>query len=215
VLFAQPPRGFGRVFTDYRVTKVPVAFSFQVNPKLAVGASVNVYIGQFAVSPLPYKVFDLDALGQRYYRRGRAGQPVDRDAPGRVLLPAHADDEHRRVGDVPQNFSPYEWNALGANGAANYGIGRVVDFDLDGPLIHQLRDGAQARRDAARDRRDVHEVTQGVEVRQPGGIIDGIVYPSAGATSGRSRQAFSIADRYARRARRLQLQPDALRKEVV
>ena len=67
ILFAQPPQGFGRIFTDYRETKIPVAFAYQVTPKLALGASLNVYMGEFAVSPLPYKVFDLDQSGNRFY----------------------------------------------------------------------------------------------------------------------------------------------------
>jgi hypothetical protein len=76
ILFAQPPSGFGRIFTDFRETKIPVAMALQLTPKLAVGASLNVYLGEFAVAPLPYKVFDTDANGNRWYLKGRADQPV-------------------------------------------------------------------------------------------------------------------------------------------
>src|SRR5262249_29461278 len=73
LLFAQPPTGFGRIYTGYQVTKVPVAFGFQVNPKLSVGASLNVYVGQFYVAPLPDGTFDTAANGDRWYPE--AGKP--------------------------------------------------------------------------------------------------------------------------------------------
>ena len=58
LLFAQPPNGFGRIWTGYQLTKIPVAFGFQVTPKLSVGASLNIYVGQFSVAPLPDGIFD-------------------------------------------------------------------------------------------------------------------------------------------------------------
>ena len=179
VLFSQPPRGFGRIFTDYRVTKVPVAFAFQVNPKLAVGASVNIYIGQFAVSPLPYKVFDVDALGQRYYPGADA--LVNRWTVTPQVGFYYQHTPMMSIGasvTFPQNFSPYEWNALGANpGTANYGISRLVDFDLDGPLIISFGTAfTRAKTQLAID--GMFTKYKGVEgFGSPGGIIDGIVYP--------------------------------------
>ena len=31
--YQKPPSGFGRIYTGYQVTKIPVAFGFQVSPK--------------------------------------------------------------------------------------------------------------------------------------------------------------------------------------
>lgn len=67
ILFAQPPNGFGRIWTNYQVTKIPVAFGYQVTPKLSVGASLNVYVGQFSVAPLPDGTFDTSPNGDRWY----------------------------------------------------------------------------------------------------------------------------------------------------
>ena len=53
ILFAQPPNGFGRIWTQYQATKIPVAFAYQATPKLAIGFSFNTYVGQFSVAPLP------------------------------------------------------------------------------------------------------------------------------------------------------------------
>src|SRR6188768_1076529 len=73
ILFAQPPNGFGRIWTGYQVTKIPVAFGYQVNPKLSIGVSANIYVGQFSVAPLPDGTFDTAANGDRWYPE--AGKP--------------------------------------------------------------------------------------------------------------------------------------------
>ncbi len=179
ILFSQPPRGFGRIFTDYRLTKVPVAFAYQVNPKLAIGASVNIYIGQFAVSPLPYKVFDVDARDNRYYPGADALTNRWAVTPQVGFFYQH--NPAMSIGasvTFPQNFSPYEWNATIANPALpNFGEGRTVDFDLDGPLIVSFGTGIKrAKTQLAID--GMFTKYKGVEgFGSPGGIIDRIVYP--------------------------------------
>ena len=50
--------GFGRIYTDYNVTKIPIALSYQATPKLTVGFSINVFRANLAIAPLPYQVFD-------------------------------------------------------------------------------------------------------------------------------------------------------------
>ncbi len=59
ILFANPrDGGFGRIFTDYRVTRIPIAFAYQATDKLALGFSLNAYLGQLAIAPLPFVEFD-------------------------------------------------------------------------------------------------------------------------------------------------------------
>ena len=67
ILFAPQPNGFGRIFTDYREMKIPIAFAYQVTPKLAIGASLNVYVGSFGLAPFPGPVYDQTASGKVYY----------------------------------------------------------------------------------------------------------------------------------------------------
>jgi long-chain fatty acid transport protein len=179
ILFAQPPRGFGRIFTDYRVTKVPVAFAYQVNPKLAIGASLNVYIGEFAVSPLPHKIFDVDANGNRFYAEAGSLASAYAVAPQFGFLYQHSG--MMSIGaslTLPQNFTKYEWNSTHADpGAPNYGTHRPVDFDLDGPLIASF--GTAIKRGRTQIAIDgMFTKYTGVEgFGSPGGIVDGIVYP--------------------------------------
>ena len=51
---------------------------FRSTPKLSVGVSANLYIGEFGVAPLPYTYFDVDAAGNRWYQS--AGKMTNRYA---------------------------------------------------------------------------------------------------------------------------------------
>ena len=180
ILFAQPPAGFGRIFTDYRVTKVPVAFAYQATPKLAIGASVNLYIGEFAVAPLPYKVFDVDAAGNRFYPE--AGALISRWAIAPQFGVYYQHSEKMSLGaslTLPQNYSPYEWNSTHADpGNPNFGTARKVDFDLDGPLIASFGTGLNLGPKTQLAIDGMFTKYSGVEgFGSPGGVVDGIVYP--------------------------------------
>jgi long-chain fatty acid transport protein len=180
LLFAPPPGGFGRIYTDFRKTKIPVAFAYQATPKLALGASVNVYYGQFSVDPLPYKYYDVNANGDRYYPGG--GNLVSSWAiAAQFGLNYQATPSLALAASVttPQNFSPYEWNSTYADpGAPNYGLDRKISYDLDGPLIVSFGSAFKLgkRTDLAVD--GMWTKYSGVEgFGSPGGIVDGIVYP--------------------------------------
>ena len=72
ILFANPADGgFGRIFTDYRVTRLPFAFGYQATDKLSIGFSLNTYLAQLAIAPLPFIEYDAGADGiTRYYVEG-------------------------------------------------------------------------------------------------------------------------------------------------
>ena len=180
LLFSQPPSGFGRIYTDLRITKIPVALAYQVTPKLALGASLNVYYGQFSVSPLPYKTFDTNASGDRYYPGG--GNLVGSWAfAGQFGFHYQATPKFAVGGSVttPQNFDPYQWNSTYADpGSPKYGLARPLEYDLDGPWIFSFGTALKlgTKTDVAID--GMYTKYKGVEgFGSPGGIVDGIVYP--------------------------------------
>jgi long-chain fatty acid transport protein len=180
VLFAPVPSGFGRIFTDYKETKIPIAFAYQVTPKLALGASLNIYMGEFAVSPLPYKYFDLDAADNRYYPE--AGK-LDKSwaLAGQFGFYYQATPKVSVGGSIttPQNFAPYKWNSMIASPASPaYGQPRTVQFDLDGPMIISFGMGFKpsAKTSIAVD--GMFTKYKGVHgFGGPGGITDGVVDP--------------------------------------
>jgi long-subunit fatty acid transport protein len=137
ILFAQPPAGFGRIYTGYQVTKIPVAFGFQLSPKLSVGASLNVYVGQFYVAPLPDGTFDTARNGDRWYPE--AGKPSQSFAVAPQFGFMYQATPKISFGGsftAPQNYAPYTYNSTIADPSSrSYGDARTLSYDLDGPMV--------------------------------------------------------------------------------
>jgi len=179
ILFSQPPRGFGRIYTGYQVTKIPIAFGFALNPKLSVGVSANVYVGQFYVAPLPDGTYDTSANGDIWYPE--AGKPSQKYAFAPQLGITYQVTKSLSVGGsytFPQNYSPYEYNStISDPSSRNYGLHRTLTYDLDGPqsvdfgvALHNGKMGI------AVDGMYTHYV--GVHgFGGPGGIVNGTVDP--------------------------------------
>ena len=179
-LFAAPPGGFGRIFTDYRCTKIPIAFAYQVTPKLAIGASLNVYMGSFAVSPLPYTFYDVDPAGNRYY--AEAGKLRNSWALAGQFGFYYQANPMMSIGasiTTPQNFAPYTWNSTYADpGAANFGQARIVKFDLDGPMLVSFGLGLKPSPKTQIAVDGMFSKYKGVHgFGGPGGINNGVVDP--------------------------------------
>jgi len=146
ILFAPVPTGFGRIFTDYRELKIPVAFAYQVSPKLAIGASLNVYLGSFGLTPFPGPVYDKSSAGKVYYPE--AGRLTDSYGMGVQFGFQYQASPKMSIGGAfttPQNFAPFKWNSTYADPTAvNYGQARTLEFDLDGPMILSFGVGMKA-----------------------------------------------------------------------
>jgi len=180
ILFAQPPAGFGRIYTGYQVTKIPVAFGYQVSPKLSVGASLNVYVGQFYVAPLPDGVFDTAANGDRWYPE--AGKPSQKFAAAAQLGFFYQASPMMSIGasiTTPQNYSPYEYNSTIADPSSRaYGTHRTLTYDLDGPMVVSFGTGLALGK-------KTHLAIDGMFTKytgvhgfgSPGGIVNRVVQP--------------------------------------
>jgi long-chain fatty acid transport protein len=179
ILFAQPPSGFGRIYTGYQVTKIPIAFGFQVSPKLSVGASLNIYVGQFYVAPLPDGTFDTSANGDRWYPE--AGKPSQKFAIAPQFGFVYQATPALSVGGsitAPQNYSPYEYNSTNADPSSrSYGLARTLSYDLDGPMVVSFGAGIKkAKTQLAVD--GMFTKYSGVHgFGSDGGIVNGIIEP--------------------------------------
>jgi long-chain fatty acid transport protein len=134
VLLVPQPDGFGRIYTDLLITKIPVAFAIEINPKLAVGASLNVYRGALAISPLPVADPDIvDGVGIL----PSAGNQVSSWGVGVQVGLLYEISPMASFGvsfTTPQKFQQYKWNSTHANpAAADYDTARTLTFNLDGP----------------------------------------------------------------------------------
>ena len=138
ILFDTPPNGFGRIYTDHRVTKIPLAVAYQITSKLSLGFSLNGYIAELAIAPLPYRVYDAvdgdDNL--RFYPQGDG--LVSRYAFSVQPSFTYQVSSDFTIGGsitTKQDFDPFEWNSTFANpNNPNFGQHRDLEFDLDGPL---------------------------------------------------------------------------------
>jgi long-chain fatty acid transport protein len=179
ILFAQPPNGFGRIYTGYQVTKIPIAVGFQVSPKLSVGASLNVYVGQFYVAPLPDGIFDTARNGDRWYPE--AGKPSQKFAVAPQFGFVYQATPVISVGGsitAPQNYSPYEYNSTNADPSSrSYGLARTLSYDLDGPMVVSVGTGIKMpRTQLAID--GMFTKYSGVHgFGSEGGIVNGIIEP--------------------------------------
>ena len=179
ILFAQPPNGFGRIYTGYQVTKIPVAFGFQASPKLSVGASLNLYTGQFYVAPLPDGTFDTARNGDRWYPE--AGKPSQKFAvSGQFGLHYQATPKVSFGASLttPQNYSPYTYNSSIADPSSrDYGLHRTLSYDLDGPMVVSFGTGLTMKKtQVAID--GMFTKYSGVHgFGSPGGIVNGVIEP--------------------------------------
>lgn len=133
-LLLPQPISFGRIYTDYTLTKIPVAFAYQATPKLAVGGSFNLYRGTLAISPLPVAPPDYGPTGGSYLPS--AGNVVARFGASAQFGVLFKISDMVNVGasfQTPQKFEEYQWNSAVASPDARYGTSRILTFKLDGP----------------------------------------------------------------------------------
>jgi long-chain fatty acid transport protein len=180
LLFAQPPNGFGRIWTGYQATKIPVAFGYQMTPKLALGASLNIYVGQFSVAPLPDGTFDVAANGDRWYPE--AGKPSQKFAIAPQFGVFYQALPMLNVGaslTLPQNYSPYEYNStISDPSSRGYGQARLLSYDLDGPLVAGWGAGLTLSKKMQVAVDGMFTKYSGVHgFGSPGGIVNRVVQP--------------------------------------
>ena len=179
--------GFGRIFTDYNVAKIPTSLSYQVSPKLTLGVSLNVYRANLAIAPLPYKVFDTVATttpvapaGTRYFPEG--GNQNGRFAISGQVGVYYKPNDMLSFGaslTTPQNYSPFKWNSYFADPTSpTYGDHRTIEYDLDGPLMATFGAGIKPNAKTSIAIDGTWTKYKGVEgFGSPGGIVNGIVQP--------------------------------------
>ncbi len=179
ILFAQPPTGFGRIYTGYQVTKIPVAFGYQVNPKLSIGASLNVYVGQFYVAPLPDGTFDTAANGDRWYPE--AGKPSQKFAVAGQFGFMYQATPMVSIGasiTTPQNYSPYTFNSsISDPSSRSYGLARTLSYDLDGPMVASWGVGLKSAKTQMAIDGMFTKYTGVAGFGSAGGIVNGVVEP--------------------------------------
>ena len=131
------PNGYGRFYTDLQIAKIPFAMATQLNPKLAIGFSLNLYRGVLAASPLPGTAADVSASGAHFIES--AGNQVPRFGIGAQFGAVYDLNPMVSLGasyTTPQRFSQYKWNSTNADTTSpNFGHATTLTFNLNGPQI--------------------------------------------------------------------------------
>lgn len=179
--------GFGRIFTDYIVLKIPTAVSYQATSKLRIGVSLNVYRASLAISPLPYQVFDEVAVttpvapaGTRFFARGG-------NLNGRTTVTGQVGIYYKHNDKVsfgasflgPQDYKPFKWNSEFVDPTSpTFGDPRTIEYDLDGPMMVTAGLGITPNPQLSIAIDGTYTRYTGVSgFGSPGGIVNGEVQP--------------------------------------
>jgi long-chain fatty acid transport protein len=181
VLFDKRPDGLGRSYSTYNVVKVPLAIGYQVNPKLSLGGSVNIYMGQFSMAPLWSEDYDNAYGGPAARWFPEAGRPSQKFAVGVQLgFFYQASPEWSFGGSIttPQNYGTYEWNSTIADPTSlGFGTNRILTYDLDGPMVASFGLGWKPGKKTQIAVDGMFTKYKGVHgFEGPGGVVNGVLH---------------------------------------
>ena len=188
IIFARPINGgFGRIFTDYAVLKIPIGFSYTVSPKLEIGAALAIYRANLDICPLPYTFFDLSStqvstlgLPVAYFPCG--GNSIGRFAVSGQFGFLFKANPMMNIGasvTTPQNYKEFEWNSTVSDPTSSrFLLPLKHQYDLDGPLVVNYGVGLTPNPMMSIAVDGVYVKYSGVGgFGSPGGIVNGIVQP--------------------------------------
>ena len=129
------PNGYGRFYTDLQIAKIPFALAAQVNPKLSLGMSLNLYRGVLAASPLPGSTPNISKTGALFIPS--APNQVPSFGFGVQIGALYKVNQMVNLGfsyTTPQKFQQYVWNSTNADSTSpNFGLAQKNTFYLNGP----------------------------------------------------------------------------------
>ncbi|MFT5470468.1 MAG: long-chain fatty acid transport protein [Verrucomicrobiales bacterium] len=180
ILFARSGLGgFGRLYTDFRVIKIPLALAYEVNDRLTIGVALNNYVGELSISPNPGERADVGPNGELFFAEADG---LDQSwawsiQPGFLYK---INDKLALGGSLTtkQDFDNYSWNSRNPNPHdPNFGAHRKLSFGLDGPLMITLGLGYEMN-ERTRFALDGQWIQySGVDgFGSPGGIVGGRIF---------------------------------------
>jgi long-chain fatty acid transport protein len=136
-ILAPQPQGFGRVFSNYQLMKVPTVIAWKVSDSFSVGVSLNVARSALTADPAGFASPDCSGpAGPCFFPRVNSdsawGYGLGVGAYYK-LSPAFA------LGlsyNTETNFSDFEWNSAVANpNLPTFGRARRIKFKLNSPPV--------------------------------------------------------------------------------
>lgn len=135
-LLAPQPQGFGRVYSNYQLLKIPVTVAFQVSPDLSIGASFNAAHATLTADPAGFAVPDCTSTGTCVFPRVNNDSAFGWGVAAGILYKVNPKFNLGLSYSTKIDFQDFVWNTTVANTALpTYGQARKVKFKLDAPPI--------------------------------------------------------------------------------
>jgi len=135
-LLAPQPQGFGRVYSNYQMLKIPVTVAYQVTPDLSIGASFNAAHATLTADPAGFSTPDCTKTGTCVFPRVNNDSSFGWGLAAGVLYKINPQFNVGLSYSTKINFQEFVWNTTVANTALpTYGTARKVKFNLDAPPV--------------------------------------------------------------------------------
>ncbi len=136
-LLAPQPQGFGRVYSNYQLLKVPNVLAWQLSDSFSLGVSLNVARAALTANPAGFAAPDCSGpAGPCYFPSVNTDSAWGTGLGVGVhyqLNPAFA---LAASYNTEMEFEDFEWNSAHANpGLANFGTARTIKLQLNMPAV--------------------------------------------------------------------------------
>lgn len=134
-ILAPQPQGFGRVYSNYQLMHVPVAFAWRVNEALSLGLSLNAARATLTANPAGFASPDCSGpAGPCFVPSVNADSAYGFGATVGIHYQMNDAFALGASYTTEQDFEDFEWNSAAANpGLPNYGTARRLKFQLNAP----------------------------------------------------------------------------------
>jgi len=136
-LLAPQPRGFGRVYANYQLLKIPATVAYQVNDSFSVGLALNAAYATLTANPAGFATPDCSGpAGPCYFPSVNADSAWGYGAAVGMLYKFTPSWALGASYNTRTTFQDFEWHSTHANpGLANFGTDRKVRQRIDMPAV--------------------------------------------------------------------------------
>jgi long-chain fatty acid transport protein len=134
-ILAPQPNGFGRVYSNYQLLKVPTVLAWQLSDRFSLGLSLNVARASLQADPAGFASPDCSsARGPCYFPHVNGDSAWGYGAGIGIHYKLSPSFALGASYNSKTTFQEFVWNSAGANpGLPTYGVSRKIRLQLDLP----------------------------------------------------------------------------------
>jgi long-chain fatty acid transport protein len=135
-LLSPQPQGFGRVYSNYQLLKIPVVAAYQVNPNLSIGFSFNAGHAILTADPAGFATPDCSSATNCVFPRVNNDGAFGWGLGAGILYKVNPKLNLGLSYSTEQEYQEFVWNTTVANTSLpTYGKARKVRFKLNAPPV--------------------------------------------------------------------------------